>query len=149
MKLDDKLLKCFQESGLDKNIDELLRFRNTDYLVSNTGMIFSCKYNKIRSLKLAEKSNGYLYVGLSIKGNQQRWYVHRMIADTFISSLKSGEVNHKDGNKRNNNKNNLEVVSHKQNMINPKRELEDWQIENYKNLRSWNDRFKLARMKLK
>jgi hypothetical protein len=53
-------------------------------------------------------SNGYLRARI---GNKNE-YLHRLIAMCFISDFdKKLSINHKDGNKLNNNVNNLEVVS--------------------------------------
>lgn len=64
---------------------------------------------KSRMLKPLDQSNGYLEVCLSNKGDQRRFYIHRLVAQAFISNSKNlPEVNHKDENKHNNFASNLE-----------------------------------------
>ena len=60
------------------------------------------------------KKNGYCEIRLSDK----TFFVHRLIAMTFLNNYENKlYVNHKDGIKNNNNINNLEWVSHQENVI--------------------------------
>lgn len=71
---------------------------------------------RIRKPKLC-KSNGYLMIALNVDGKIINETVHYMVANTFIKPIikkgigKTETVNHIDGNKLNNNLENLEVVS--------------------------------------
>ena len=57
---------------------------------------------------------GYLRIG----GLGSEKSVHRLVVKAFISDIPDGmEVNHKDGNKQNNKVENLEIVTHKENMV--------------------------------
>lgn len=61
-------------------------------------------------------NHGYLYLCLCKDG--KHWYakVHRLIAMTFLPNLQNlSDVNHKDGNKTNNQVGNLEWCSHSDN----------------------------------
>lgn len=61
-------------------------------------------------------NHGYLY--LCLCKNKHRWYakVHRLVAITFLSNPNNfTDVNHKDGNKKNNIIENLEWCSHSEN----------------------------------
>ena len=76
------------------------------------------KSNKILKPKLVEGSELHYYqVNLYKDKVQRTLYVHRIVAETFISNPNMyPEVNHIDGNKLNNKVNNLEWVTAKQNM---------------------------------
>lgn len=80
---------------------------NTNYEVSNLGRI----KNKKTSHVLKEKDNGHGYKIVSLYNHAIRkvWYIHRVVAITFIPNpLNKPEVNHIDGNKGNNKISNLE-----------------------------------------
>lgn len=90
-----------------------------EYQASNFGRIRSLdrkvwNYNKRgRILKQNANDKGYLYVSL----NSKKYYVHILIARTFIENSNNYEqVNHKDFNKSNNCVENLEWVSPQQNI---------------------------------
>ena len=65
------------------------------------------------------KSNLYLTVKLKCKnGEKKSFLIHRLIAQTFISNSNNYNiVNHIDGNKQNNNINNLEWCTQSHNML--------------------------------
>lgn len=61
---------------------------------------------------------GYLTTRLSKKGKDSTVYIHRLLGFAFISNpLNKAFINHKDGNKLNNDLNNLEWVTHSENML--------------------------------
>lgn len=86
------------------------------YQASNFGKIRSLNYNQqnyIRILKPVKQATGYHLVNL--KGKVLT--VHRIIATTFLENPNNYKcVNHKDGNKNNNNVNNLEWCSYSYNL---------------------------------
>lgn len=92
------------------------------YQVSNLGNIKSLdrisehgyKY-KGKLLKLSPSKNGYLYVGLSIKGKTKMFPVHRIVIESFLGFSKL-YCDHIDNNKHNNCISNLKYVTHRQNM---------------------------------
>jgi len=99
-----------------------------DYWISNEGIVYSTKisprYNPkgvMRVLRPRTHPSGYLYIGC-FKGkgpNKVRLWrrVHRVVAQTFIGKIPKGkEINHLDGDKHNNNINNLEIVTRQQNI---------------------------------
>lgn len=64
---------------------------------------------KCRILKPAKNKYGYLQVGLSLNCKSMSYTVHSLVAKAFIPNPENKPtVNHKDGNKLNNNKTNLE-----------------------------------------
>jgi hypothetical protein len=86
------------------------------YSISSFGRVYSKKTNKILRAKL--NINNYYCVVLCDSGKITTKRVNRLVAIAFIpNSLNKSEVNHKDGNKTNNNINNLEWVTHKENII--------------------------------
>ena len=96
------------EIWLPINKDEL---KNT-YEVSNTGKIRNIKNNN----KILGKclQNNYEYVSIYNEKKQKLFLVHRLVALLFIENndpINKTIVNHKDGNKTNNNKNNLEWMT--------------------------------------
>lgn len=92
------------------------------YQVSNNGKIKTfCRIAPIKYPKLLKPNttrDGYLTVCLiSNTGKRKTWSVHRLVAMVFISNAEQKpEVNHKDGNKKNNLAENLEWVTHPEQM---------------------------------
>jgi len=88
------------------------------YAVTDCGQVFS--YVSGRYLKPATFKSGYMVVCLRKKNYYQiTKYVHRLIAETFLEADdKRNEVDHIDGDKTNNNINNLRWASRSENMQN-------------------------------
>jgi hypothetical protein len=99
------------------------------YQVSNLGKVRSLNrrvyhsgnqtthFHKGRILSSRINNSGYLSVRLSKEGFVVTRFVHRLIAEAFVPNLQDKPcVNHKDGNKLNNEIDNLEWVTHKENM---------------------------------
>lgn len=92
------------------------------YSVSNLGRIKSYLLfqgtgtrERIRVLSLA--SAGYPCLCLQKNGKQSTFLVHRLVAQAFIPNpLNLPQVNHIDSNKKNNNVDNLEWVTHQKNI---------------------------------
>lgn len=67
--------------------------------------------------KVMAAQDGYMITNLIRGGKNKRCYVHRLVAEAFIdNSDNKPEVNHKDGNKSNNNVSNLEWVTSDENI---------------------------------
>lgn len=91
-----------------------------NYSVSNMGRIRNDKTNKMMKL---HKANGYYKVDL--RGNEKKQLrVHRLVATAFIPNPRNKpQVNHKDGNRSNNNVDNLEWCTNQENILHSYRVL--------------------------
>ena len=79
------------------------------YEVSNMGRVKSLHASQEIILKQGEYPNGYMGANLSKDGTANMKLVHRLVAIAFIQNPNNyEEVNHKDGNKKNNTVDNLE-----------------------------------------
>lgn len=102
-----------------------------DYQVSNLGRIITNKKGEPTFLKPQTDAMGYQHVrlypddyrfGSYEKTNFKKpklYKVHKLVAETFIPRVETGEtlnVNHKDGDKTNNTAENLEWLSHGDNI---------------------------------
>lgn len=84
------------------------------YAMHPSGKVYSYKNKKF--LKAGKHRDGYLQVVLYKDGKMKTCKVHRLVALTYIDNPENKpQVNHKDGNKTNNNVSNLEWVTHGEN----------------------------------
>jgi hypothetical protein len=99
-----------QEIWLDVNGYEGL------YKISNSGRVWSVKRKMFRSLFVGK--DGYLRVHFNVPGKRKHFLIHRLVAYHFIGnpSNETFEVNHIDGNKRNNHWENLEWCTRSENL---------------------------------
>jgi hypothetical protein len=89
---------------------------NGEYHISNFGRLKSLKFNKERILKQVLSPYGYPSVNLSFKGKMIMKPIHRLVCLAFVENpYNKPQVNHKDGNKLNNNFDNLEWMTSKEN----------------------------------
>lgn len=86
-----------------------------NYSVSNDGRI---RNDKSGELKIPTVNhNGYAEMDLYDSGQRSKVRVHRVVAQAYLENPdEKSQVNHKDGNKLNNDYENLEWVSPKENM---------------------------------
>ena len=85
------------------------------YQVSNLGNVKSLNNNKI--LSFGNTTKGYYQVGLFKNSKCKRFYVHRLVALTFLKNPNELPlVNHKDENKHNNCIDNLEWCTNQYNL---------------------------------
>lgn len=60
---------------------------------------------------------GYFMVQPTVNGKNVKFYIHHLVAEAFIGPRPDGlSINHKDGDKTNNQVENLEYVTHKENI---------------------------------
>ena len=84
------------------------------YLVSTTGLVYSIRSKKLLSPFI---SSGYLQIELNLNGIAKKHLIHRIVAEAYLPNPNNLPcVNHKDGNKLNNDISNLEWCSYKENM---------------------------------
>jgi hypothetical protein len=89
------------------------------YEISNYGRIKSFQKNKRSGyiLKVINSSGWYLSTSLIKDKIRKTYRIHRLVAKAFISNPDNkSQVNHKDGNKQNNNVQNLEWVTPSENI---------------------------------
>lgn len=88
-----------------------------DYKIDEKGNVFSCKYNKLKQMIPQNSTAGYHYVSLCVNGQRRNRFIHRLVAQTFIENPQDkAEVNHINGNKLDNNVENLEWVTPSENI---------------------------------
>lgn len=96
------------------NIFNIPNFEN-EYGITVNGKIWSYKNRKW--LKQYTSLRGYKRVDLYHKGCKSKHLVHRLVAQTFIPNYEHKlQVNHIDGNKLNNNVENLEWCTNTENI---------------------------------
>lgn len=91
---------------------------NNKYLLSKLGIVFSSqKKGHHKILKTRKDRAGYQTVRLSKNGKTSTFYVHRLIAQLFIpNEMNKPNINHKNGMKADNWYENLEWVTHAENV---------------------------------
>lgn len=92
------------------------------YFVSNRGNVKNTKTNALlkpwRSGSGYRNGGGYHKLELANNGMKQRFCVHRLVADAFIPNPKNKPcVNHIDGNRKNNDIENLEWCTDAENFL--------------------------------
>lgn len=92
-----------------------------DYMINKKGDVYYKGGFGVRK----KRPSGYISVTLAKNGyyivhlNKKIYYVHRLLAETFIENPENKkEVDHIDGNPRNNNLDNLRWATHKENLNN-------------------------------
>jgi hypothetical protein len=89
------------------------------YSVSNFGNVINNFTHE--PVKFLVNNTGYFYIFLICKGtiSDKVFLIHRLVAEIFIPNPENkSDVDHIDGNKQNNNVNNLRWCSHSENMMN-------------------------------
>ena len=84
------------------------------YHVSTEGKVFSLK--SFKYLTHQKTDDDYWFISINKDGRARKCYIHRLVALAYIPNPENKpEVNHKDGNKKNNSVENLEWVTAKEN----------------------------------
>lgn len=91
------------------------------YQVSNCGRVKSLRNRSNHKEEIIMKQSivmGYSVISLCKESISKMYKIHRLVANAFIKNPNGKpQVNHKDGNKQNNNAENLEWVTAKENTI--------------------------------
>ena len=96
-------------------------------VIGYVGLYEVSNHGNVRSLKRATTSgkmikpyvntrNNYVYVCLSKNNIKKQYRVHRLVMTAFSQEHRGMQINHIDGNKQNNNLNNLEWCTQSENM---------------------------------
>jgi len=92
----------------------IILFRN--YTLDDKGNIYSVKYKRYLTQRIS--TSGYLQLDLRVNGITKCYMVHRLLAEYFIPNPENKPcINHKDGNKLNNNLSNLEWCTYSENLV--------------------------------
>ena len=103
-------LYACDENGLIYSLARVIKKR-----AKKGGRIFEWRH-ELRELKSCIRKDGYRGVALRKDGLHKSKLVHRLIGETFLSVPTHLDINHIDGNKINNNLNNLEICSRSENV---------------------------------
>lgn len=95
----------------------IINNKETNYMITEDGKVFN--KNTKKQLFGSISKHGYRVFTFTIEGKKVRKYLHRLLAIAFLNFDENSNliVNHIDGNKLNNNLNNLEIITSSQNLI--------------------------------
>lgn len=97
--------------------EEWKPIKGLHYEVSSLGNVRNSESYKSIS-QLDKNREGYIRVNLFSNGKKKRYFIHRLVAEAFIPNPENKpQVNHKDGNKQNNELSNLEWVTNSENQL--------------------------------
>ena len=102
---------------LDGEIFKSIKGYEDAYKVSNMGRLFICRTGSIASLK--QNKNGYVQVRLSKNANVERYYIHRLVLETFVGNPENKpQVDHINTIRDDNRLDNLRWVTVSENLNN-------------------------------
>lgn len=88
-------------------VSNLGRIRSVEHYIKSN--FHNCKLVKRKGRILKQYKGVYYSITINDKGKTRQKLVHRLVAEAFIPNIENKPcINHKDGNKLNNNVNNLE-----------------------------------------
>ena len=100
-------------------VSNLGRVKSKERFFNNNGGLQKVHEKILTQHKQYGKNdNEYMFVNFSIKHKTINKLVHRLVAQAFLKDYDENlEVNHKDGNRSNNNINNLEMTTRSENQL--------------------------------
>lgn len=90
-----------------------------NYKISNLGKVYSNKSGELKELSQSINSK-YLVVCLYYNNKNNIKYIHKLVAESFLGHNPNGYemvINHIDGDTRNNNLSNLEIITQRENVM--------------------------------
>lgn len=106
----NKINKC--EIILDDNWKQ---YKNSNYWISKEGQ---CYNSKTKTMLQPIKNGEYYRYCFSIEGKRTSHLIHKLVYSLFNQNYdNTKQINHIDGNKSNNNLDNLELITNSENMI--------------------------------
>lgn len=88
------------------------------YCVCEDGVIIGKRGRPLTQSNSKEDGSGYLRVGLSINNKPVVRFVHSLVYEAYNGKIKEGlEVDHIDGDRLNNHKDNLQALTHEDNCL--------------------------------
>lgn len=109
-----------------------------DYTITESGHVYSKKWNKPRLLKpqrASQSKKGYFQVRLyNVSGELGKLnYVHRLVWETFKGEIPDGyEIDHIDGDTSNNSLSNLQLLTRRENTRKYRVETQDKFLRDYR-----------------
>lgn len=91
------------------------------YEISSDGRVFSKDFNhtgKRKEMRQYLDQDGYPHIFFNVNGRRFKRMVHRLVAESFLVKPPSDcEINHKNGTRNDNRLENLEWVTHQENVL--------------------------------
>ena len=106
-------IKLNSSKTLEGEIWKVVSF-NDNYKISNKGRILNSTGIIVKPFI---QNSGYSAIGLWRNHKKHTITVHKLVAMHFLDYDDSYDIDHIDGNKQNNNVNNLRLITHKENCI--------------------------------
>ena len=86
------------------------------YFASSSGQIFSNRRGSLKEMKLSVHRDGYFKIMICVEKTKYTRMVHRLVASAWITNSENKrEINHKNGDKKDNRVENLEWVTSSEN----------------------------------